>query len=262
MGGWDEDASEIYRALAPVAVPDRAEQLAALACLLPFSESEPFVIVDAGCGEGALSSTLLEVFPAASVRALDGSHSMLRRAEATLAAQRGRFELHHFEVSDPSWLDHLDGAGALVSSLVVHHLDAPGKRDLFAQAHERLGERAAFLLADLIEPQRPEANRLFGATWDRVTAEQAHTQFGSPELFDRFTETGWNLFFNPDPEVDKPSGLFEQLRWLDEAGFGEVDCFWLRAGHAIYGGYKGEGLGAGVLYGDALAAAQRCLARL
>jgi hypothetical protein len=28
------------------------------------------------------------------------------------------------------------------------------------------------------------------------------------------------------------------LTWLSEAGFAVVDCFWLQAGHAIYGGYK------------------------
>ena len=29
-----------------------------------------------------------------------------------------------------------------------------------------------------------------------------------------------------------------QLRWLEEAGFSSVDCFWMRAGHAVYGGYR------------------------
>jgi hypothetical protein len=35
-----------------------------------------------------------------------------------------------------------------------------------------------------------------------------------------------------------PSPLSEQLVWLREAGFASVDCFWLRAGHAVYGGYR------------------------
>ena len=38
--------------------------------------------------------------------------------------------------------------------------------------------------------------------------------------------------------MDKPSGLFEQLGWLEAAGFEAVDVYWLKAGHAIYGGQK------------------------
>ena len=30
----------------------------------------------------------------------------------------------------------------------------------------------------------------------------------------------------------------DQLDWLREAGLSTVDCFWMQAGHAIYGGYR------------------------
>ena len=41
----------------------------------------------------------------------------------------------------------------------------------------------------------------------------------------------------PHP-VDQPSSLFAQLRWLADAGLTDVECFWMQAGHAIYGGYR------------------------
>jgi len=47
----------------------------------------------------------------------------------------------------------------------------------------------------------------------------------------------WNYYRFPDPG-DRPSPLVDQLAWLKEAGFAIVDCFWLQAGHAIFGGYK------------------------
>jgi hypothetical protein len=37
---------------------------------------------------------------------------------------------------------------------------------------------------------------------------------------------------------DQPSPVFHQLLWLQSAGFPVVDCFWMHAGHAIFGGYK------------------------
>jgi tRNA (cmo5U34)-methyltransferase len=38
--------------------------------------------------------------------------------------------------------------------------------------------------------------------------------------------------------MDMPSTVSEHIEWLTEAGFAGVDVFWLRAGHAVYGGYK------------------------
>jgi hypothetical protein len=48
-----------------------------------------------------------------------------------------------------------------------------------------------------------------------------------------------------------------RLECLKEAGFAIVDCFWLQAGHAIFGGYKQVPSGAvGVGFDDALRSAE------
>ncbi len=73
----------------------------------------------------------------------------------------------------------------------------------------------------------------------------------------------WNHFYFPD-ESDKPSPLYHQLQWLEQAGFVAVDCFWMQAGHAVYGGFKEVGplSGEGVGYEHALAMAEEVVARL
>jgi hypothetical protein len=73
-------------------------------------------------------------------------------------------------------------------------------------------------------------------TWDRAAQEQAEA-LGRPELFTRFIEVRWNHFRFPDPE-DRPAALFHHLVWLRHAGFTAVDCFWLHAGHAVFGGFR------------------------
>ena len=60
---------------------------------------------------------------------------------------------------------------------------------------------------------------------------------GDLAAFDMFQHDQWNFYRYPDP-MDKPSGVTEHLRWLEEAGFIDVDVYWLKAGHAIYGGRK------------------------
>ena len=60
---------------------------------------------------------------------------------------------------------------------------------------------------------------------------------GSLAAYERFHQLGWNLYRHPDP-MDQPSRLFEQLRWMEAAGFRDVDVHWMKAGHAIWSGRK------------------------
>ena len=250
----------VYQKMAAVAVPARAEQIAVVVALLPFGRDDAFRVVDVGAGEGALSAAVLDCYPRSEVHALDGSQSMRERTAARLVRFGRRARVEPFRLEDPSggWLGAMDGAGAVVSSLCIHHLDDGGKQSLFAQARRRLAPGGALLIADVIEPVRPEAAEMYAVTWDRATEEQALAIDGSNERYREFVEQRWNLYRYPDPEVDKPSPVADQLRWLQEAGFEAVDCFWLRAGHAVLGGYlPGPApTGPAVGYEDALACAR------
>ncbi len=259
---WSAESSAVYRQLASVAVPAREEQVATLLTLQPFGRAEAFRAVELASGEGALSQAILEAFPAATALALDGEASM-REATATRLQPYGeRAQVAAFDITDDGWSGLLDGADVVVSSLCVHHLDGEGKRGLFAAVHDRLSARGCLLLADLVQPQREEVRALFAATWDRSAQERSLAQTGDAALFDLFVRENWNYYRYPDP-FDQPSPLFDQLRWLNEAGFAVVDCFWMQAGHAVYGGYRelaGAKTDDALDYETALALATRALA--
>jgi tRNA (cmo5U34)-methyltransferase len=255
--GWGEGDSDTYRRLAPVALPSRVQQLATLATLLPFGAGEEFRVVEIGSGEGFLSDTLARAFGRARITALDGSESMRRATTERLASHGDRIEVGPLVLEEPGWHEHLDGADAVVSSLVLHHLDGTGKQRLFEAVARRTSARAALLIADLVEPTSAQALELFAATWDDSTLRQAR-ESGHEELFDLFRSTEWNIYRVPDP-MDRPSPLADQLRWLSEAGFAVVDCFGLEAGHAIYGGYKSGAGDQRIEYPRALQVAEAAL---
>ena len=92
------------------------------------------------------------------------------------------------------------------------------------------------MIIDLVESVNERLKEYFGNLWDKVVKEQTK---GQSDAYKFFKEEEWNYYQWEEPdEEDIPSRLFEQLKWLEQAGFSEVDCFWLRAGHAIFGGYK------------------------
>ena len=237
LNSWSEDNSRLYRLIAPVAVPARAEQIATLLSLLPFEPDAEFHVVDVGAGEGILSACLLACFPRATVTTLDGSADMREQTQQRLARFGARGQVAAFDLAQTGWHTHLNNADAVLSSLCLHHLSETEKQQLFAVIYRALSPRGVLAIADLVEPQRPEAAALFAASWDLVTKQQSIQLTESPQLFEIFQQVEWNLYRYPDP-YDKPSPLYHQLQWLHQTGFVGVDCFWMQAGHAIYGGYK------------------------
>lgn len=236
MSGWTENDSQIYREIADVAVPRRQEMTATLVAAVPFSADEPFKMLDLGSGDGRLGEALLTVFPRATLTALDGSESMRRATSKRLALFGDRARVVAFDLAALDWWDRMFGVDLIVSSLCLHHLNDAKKQYFYKAAAERLSSRGALLVADLIEPQHAASRRLAADLWDAQAKQQADA-IGSPELFQRFVDERWNHFRFPD-EGEHPSALFHQLVWLRHAGFAAVDCCWLNAGHAVFGGFK------------------------
>jgi tRNA (cmo5U34)-methyltransferase len=256
MSEWSEEDSSRYRQIAEIAVPRRREMTATLVSVIPFAPEQTFRIVEIGAGDGRLADVLLECFPFATLLALDGSESMRRATTARTARFGGRVAVHPFELAALDWWDLMHGADLVVSSLCLHHLTDAKKRYLYKAIAQRLAGSGALLVADLIEPLHPSARRLAAESWDASARAQAAAA-GAPEQFASFVAGRWNHYRFGEP-MDRPSALFHHLIWLKHAGFAAVDCFWLCAGHAVYGGFMdtGDRVAGGIAFERALAAAE------
>lgn len=235
--GWNEDDSQEFIDHGRYFVPEREEQVAAVLDLVP--EPGDGLLVDLCCGEGLLSAALLERFPRARVLAMDLSPTMLEKARATCAAHGERFETRPFDLADRSWRSFPEPVRAFVSSLAVHHLDGAGKRELFRDLAAALVPGGALVIADLVLPVTPASHALAAKAWDEAVRRRSLELAGSLRPYEIFRDERWNLWADPAPDpIDQPSPLFDQLRWLAEAGFAGVDVHWMKAGHAVYGGVR------------------------
>ncbi len=239
---WSEGDSETFLDLGEIFVPMRAEQTEALLQLIPARTNEVFTIVELAAGEGILARAILERFPACHYIALDGSARMRERMAHTLSAFRDRLTILPFLLEEHSWRTALPSPlRCVVSSLCVHHLPDAEKQTLFSDMAQRLEPDGALLLADIIKPATARVATLFALQYDAIVQAQSITIRGDLSAYEQYQQLEWNYFtydYNDPASYDKPSLLSDQLRWLREAGFAHADCFWLQAGHAIYGGYK------------------------
>jgi trans-aconitate methyltransferase len=233
---WNEEDSSTYRDIADVAVPFRAQMTAALVSSVPFDRDAAVQFVELGSGEGQLAAALLDAYPRATLVALDGSESMRARAALRLQPFGQRVRIRQFDVRALDWWDVMFGADVVLSSLCLHHLNDAKKQYLYKAIAERISPRGACLIADLIEPTAPSVRAAFADDWDAAARLQADA-LARADLFSRFVDARWNHFRFPDP-MDQPSALFHHLVWLRHAGFAAVECMWLRAGHAVFGGFK------------------------
>jgi tRNA (cmo5U34)-methyltransferase len=233
---WGEDASQVFIDYGRYFVPERETQIGVICDLIP-AVSEPFRVLELCCGEGLLAGAILGRYPDSSVYGYDGSAEMLGQARKKLAAYGERFVTRHFDLFEREWRRPDWSPRAVVSSLAIHHLDGEQKAALYQDIYAMLEPGGAFIIADIIEPVNGAAKRTAAEAWDTAVRQRAHALDGHDKVYDYFVESGWNYYRYPDP-IDKPSPLLAQLKWLEKAGFGEVDVFWLQAGHAVFGGWK------------------------
>lgn len=237
--GWQEADSALFIDMGEVLTAGRDEMGRALLDHIPARADERFTAVEIGSGAGWLSEALLERFANARVVALDGSPAMLRHAGDRLAPFGDRIELRQARLEERDWLEQLGGpVRCFLSSLTLHHLDGPGKQALFAALFTALEPGGALCLADLVEPASAWARRHMADAWTEAVRQRSLDLTGDTRAYDFFIQHQWNTYDYPDPEVDTPSPLVDQLRWLADAGFVNIDVPWAVAGHTVIAAYR------------------------
>jgi tRNA (cmo5U34)-methyltransferase len=125
-------------------------------------DGEPARVLDLGIGTGETSRRLLERCPEAEITGLDSSAAMVFRArELGIDVRLARME---DPLPDGPW-------DLVIAVLSVHHLTAPGKRDLFRRVRE---QASALVIGDVFaaDPQvtRIDPERDFPEPSDEVAA--------------------------------------------------------------------------------------------
>lgn len=239
---WEESDSETFLNHSDILVPERAAQTETLLQLIPAQTDEVFTIAELASGGGELARAILERYPLCHYIALDGSAMMRDHLGAVLAPFADRVEILPFTLEDLEWRTALpDPLRCVLSSLCVHHLSDEGKRQLFNAMAVCLEPGGALLLADIIEPATSRIAKLFAQQYDEIVQRQSLERYGDLRGYEEFRTLEWNYFiydYGKPNAFDQPSLLSDQLRWLSEAGFTQVDCYWMQAGHAVYGGFR------------------------
>jgi tRNA (cmo5U34)-methyltransferase len=154
-------------------------------------------LLELGTGTGESALRVLARHPGATLAGIDESADMLAVARERLPGA----DLRVSRLEDPL----PDGPFDLVFSvLAIHHLDGPGKADLFKRVAAVLDDGGRFVVGDVIVPDDPA---------DATTPLS--------------------------PDYDLPSRVDEQLAWLSDAGF-DAARVWAAGDLAVISARKGD----------------------
>ena len=150
-------------------------------------------VLDLGTGDGRLLAAIRDRYPDSLAVGIDTSEPMLARAAARFETDP-LVELRTHDLAVP--FADMGPLDAVVSGLAIHHLEDERKRELFEEVHSLLSPGGVFANLDLVSSA---SSRLH----ERFRHEIGRTQ---------------------DDPTDRLADLSEQMGWLRNAGFTEVDC--------------------------------------
>jgi tRNA (cmo5U34)-methyltransferase len=180
-------------------------------------------VLDLGCGTGTIARAIKIKYPNAHITCLDIAENMIEMAKCKMNS----FNDIEYIVSGFSDYKFNRTYDVIVSSLALHHLaDDKGKKIFYGKCFANLNNNGCFYNADVVLGSSDKLQDLYLSKW----IEYMNRKINKDEI-----QSKWMVTYKQE---DHPAKLSDQLKWLQELGFRELDVIWKYYNFAVYGGRK------------------------
>lgn len=178
-------------------------------------------ILDIGAGTGLLSSFILGKIPGANMTLIDISEKMIDVAKRRFKDKQNVTYI----IADYTKYQFNKKYDIVVSSLSIHHLTDKEKKQLYANIYSILNPNGVFVNADQVLGSTTFIETLYKKDW---YFKVVNSGLSEEEIAAAYERT----------KLDKMATLEDQLTWLKEIGFLDVDCIYKYYNFAVLFGRK------------------------
>ncbi|WNC12119.1 methyltransferase domain-containing protein [Brevibacillus brevis] len=178
-------------------------------------------ILDLGAGTGLFSSLILQKYPTASITLIDISEKMLETAQERLKG----FSNVRYIVGDYTNFVSQETYDMVISALSIHHLSDANKWQLYQNSYANLKKNGVFINADQVLGHTPFIESLYKKDWKQKVEA---SDLSKDEIESAYERT----------KLDQMSPLETQVKWLQQAGFSDVDCVYKYFNFVVLHGRK------------------------
>lgn len=167
-------------------------------------------ILEIGTGTGLFTEMFLKKYPNAKMDLVDIAEDMLNIAKDRFQTNTNLNyyleDITKFEPEDKQY-------DAIISSLAIHHLSNPEKKELYHKICEWIKPEGIFLNAEMIAGETKYLSKMY-ENWEiKVAMEAGLDENEIQKALERMN-------------LDIKAPVSKQLNWLENAGFSNVDCIY------------------------------------
>jgi tRNA (cmo5U34)-methyltransferase len=201
-------------------VPCFDEFYGSVANLIARSSASAPRILDLGAGTGILSAAIVDRVPSGKLTLLDASADMLQRAATRLARWQPEIVIRPLTAELPP-----GPFDVVVSALAIHHLSDEDKQNLYTRIFNILSPGGIFINAEQVMGKSKRLQELFEATHLDASRKLGSSDAEINGAIERMS-------------YDRCATVADQITWLNQAGYEDVECFFRSFRFAVFGGWK------------------------
>ena len=191
-------------------------------------------LLDLGAGDGIVTAEVSKRQPVTSATLTDFSEPFLEGAHSRFAGSDLDVDFVVGDFREDDWYPAVTARGPfdlVASRFAIHHIPDEMKRDLYTQVFEWLKPGGMFVQIEHVASASP----MYNAAHDRLLVERITAGKGEDANFD---EVMASYRLRADGGANILAPVFDQLQWLRDIGFRDVDCAFKCFELSVFAGRK------------------------